>query len=178
MSKQKQKHKHRRENRHSTVPVVLKEYHIDRGMVSTVQWLNSFQGVYTLFSCEGYDSARKSPYVMFHCWDVYDLQKICEQIQRFPGFEFGTIVVENFFGHLRYILRFNSIKTFADFKQRMGFIDPPEPTGEELLEIVNKALGWQEKKALHQIRKEREKNGRSKETSGSDDIDNGLMQQD
>lgn len=166
MKKDKKKKKKKKRDRHETVPVVLKQYHVDKGMVSTVQWLNSFQGVYTLFSCEGHDSERGKPYVMFHCWDVYDLQKICENIQRFPGFEFGTIVVENFFGYLRYILRFNSLESFADFKNRMGFA---EPNGEELMQIVNNALRWQERKEI--LKKERE-NVRSEKAAGSDDIDN------
>lgn len=160
MSKKKKKKKQKRA-KHETTFVSLKRCHVDKGVASTVQWLNSFQGVYTLFSCEGYDSAKGStarpPYVMFHCWDIYDLQKICEKIQRFPGFDYGTIVVENCFGHLRYILRFNSLESFADFKNSMGFFN--EDSAANLI----KALGWQEKKS--QLKEERENNERPQETA-------------
>lgn len=103
---------------HKTTLRMIKCAHIDTEMCSTIDWLNSFDGVYTLFCCQGDKNISDSTYVMFHCWEIFDLQRIAESV-----YYHGTITVETRDGHLRYILRFNSIKTFRNFKRKMGFDD-------------------------------------------------------
>jgi hypothetical protein len=120
--------KKREIKKHETELIALKVVPIDVGMVSTVNWLNSFLSVHTLWSCEGDDPSddplRDQPYVSFFCWDVYDLQKITEKIQQyFPGagLDFGIITVENYAGYLRYTIRFQTKEVFSRWKSKMGF---------------------------------------------------------
>lgn len=109
-------------NPHKTVQLALKIVSIDVGMVSTVNWLNSFYSVFTQWSCEGYDLKpvypwQHAPYVMFSCYDVNELSIILSKIS------FGYVVIENYNGNLRYIIRFDSVKSFKDWKKTMRFKD-------------------------------------------------------
>lgn len=120
----KKQNKNNSASRHKTVPVAIKTVEIDVAMVSTIQWLNSFTSVNTLWCCEGCGSAENSTYVMFSCWDNYDLQKICQAVKSFypgGGYLYGKIEVENFNGYFRYDLRFRTKKLFEEWKIKMKF---------------------------------------------------------
>lgn len=72
---------------HQTRRVVVKEAPIDVLMVELVKWLNSFESVVTLHSCQGeppdkdgVTAAADRPYVLFLCLDHVDLIRILATI--------------------------------------------------------------------------------------------------
>jgi len=55
--------------RHRQKEIVLKKAKVDIGMIPVVQWLNSIDGIYTYYSCEGDDDEGIKPQVGF--WWFY-----------------------------------------------------------------------------------------------------------
>jgi hypothetical protein len=65
---------------HETRPIPMKMIDVDIGIVPVVNWLNSMQGVYTEYSCQGDpDNAALPvgiPYVRFFCTDMECIREI------------------------------------------------------------------------------------------------------
>ncbi|KKK59790.1 hypothetical protein LCGC14_3030850 [marine sediment metagenome] len=114
---------------HRTEEILIKTAKVDKNIISIVHWLNAFESVHTVYSCEGADKQR--PYVIFVCMEVDDLYDICKVIQDFERDNVVTIIsgfstIQNdikieaeVFGRiLRYHLCFsktNARKRFSNF---------------------------------------------------------------
>jgi len=62
---------------HITLKMPLKMIEVDKKIAPVVRWVNSFQSVHTLYSCEGSKKrSRQNPYVLFSCHKFADLCKI------------------------------------------------------------------------------------------------------
>lgn len=102
---------------HETQDIVLKVVAVDIKIVPVVKWLNSFDGIYTIHSCQGNDKDLKEkpslspdgrcnnvvgrPYVLFYC----DMTERLYDIIKTTNFH-GDVIVEYFRGQLRYQLEF------------------------------------------------------------------------
>lgn len=109
---------------HDTSLITLKKAHIDKGIAKVVNWLNSFDGIYTRHSCQGNDAFHQKekgvktpvppdiPYVLFYCDDPLDLICVASKIK-------GSAVIEVEFyprgATLRYWLKFNEGGCTFDF---------------------------------------------------------------
>ena len=72
---------------HKSRRVKLKEVDIDVGILPVVEWLNSFPGVFTRWSCQGYlkrdnNDWRNDPYIIFICDDPLALAEILRRTSR------------------------------------------------------------------------------------------------
>ncbi len=72
-------------NEHPARRIVLKSAEIDVDAIPLVQWVNSFEGAFTLMSCQGNPSGDRpgSPHLLFFCWQEYDLYRIERVFKRF-----------------------------------------------------------------------------------------------
>lgn len=67
--------------KHKTLMMSLKFAEVDEKIAPVVKWLNSFQSVNTMFSCEGIEKdSRLKPYVLFSCLDYADLVRVSIKI--------------------------------------------------------------------------------------------------
>ena len=57
----------------ASVPIKVVE--VDKGILPVVKWLNSFEGIFTRWSCEG--DLTCNPYVIFYCENSLDLVQVC-----------------------------------------------------------------------------------------------------
>ena len=131
--------------KHKTREIPLKLIEVDLNIIPVVNWLNSFETVYTFFSCEGSDSKppRTSylPYVLFWCFDSNDLFDIMKKIDSFQVIRERSkgnpaayihsadriITVDvnmrtdtNIPSHLRYSVNFPNKKTLRLFNKYLG----------------------------------------------------------
>ena len=103
---------------HKTMRTAIKTEDIDTGIVGVVKWLNSFESVYTLQSCQGEDGdGDGKPYVLFHCGDPTDLIKILDEAHTF-----ATMQIEWYQNSFRYNLRFVSVDTLAVFDAAQAIV--------------------------------------------------------
>jgi hypothetical protein len=71
--------------RHETHRIIVKEADVDKNIAEVVQWLNKYEDVITLYSCEGYDPgeddnhAAQKPYILFLCFNQITLGRISEK---------------------------------------------------------------------------------------------------
>ena len=93
---------------HETERVALKMSNIDKKMVPVINWLNSFESVFTTACCE--DNMNK-PYFCFYCHCPLTLTFVLATISGFARTE-----IEYWNGLIRYEARFYSIKHFESFK--------------------------------------------------------------
>ena len=98
------------------VPVKFAE--IDEGIMKVVEWLNSFDGIYTRWSCEG--GHDDEPMVIFYCEDIADLTAVCRAV----GYS-GSVQAEyyNPKASLRYILRFRKMERTKSRWMSMSGLD-------------------------------------------------------
>jgi hypothetical protein len=104
--------------KHKQRAIVLKRAKVDIKIIPVVNWLNSFDGVYTLFSCEGgplkANDMAALPYVLFYCGHQLTLIKILTEVWGYANTD-----VDFHEGHLRYTLRFPSDKSLDLFVQKL-----------------------------------------------------------
>lgn len=77
-------------NSHVESQCVIKEAFIDKGLLSLIQWLNSFSGVFTRWSCIGAGLNATSNvefYVSFYCDSNAHLYCILREIGSMVGIE-------------------------------------------------------------------------------------------
>jgi hypothetical protein len=114
----------RKSSDHPTKNVVIKQAAVDVLMVPLVEWLNSFEEVHTLFSCQGEPGDEPGddpppehrPYVMFTCTSALVLMRILEQ------FWYAATVDVSYcpeYPVLRYAARFGSQQTLAAVSGRV-----------------------------------------------------------
>jgi hypothetical protein len=62
---------------------------VDKNMIETVQWFNSFKGIKTIFSCQGNVKNHKEPahdaYISFICKSKKSLNNIINIIEHWSG---------------------------------------------------------------------------------------------
>lgn len=91
---------------------------VDRGMASTVAWLNSFYGIFTHWSCEG---DPNPPYVTFSCINDRDLHKMLTQLHcETPEgdlMKHSVCEVLPFDGKIRYTIKWSNVATFKLWKR-------------------------------------------------------------
>lgn len=73
---------------HTTEEIAIKSAHVDKGIIPLVKYLNSFNGIQTIYSCEGRgdgDDIRASEwlYVVFTAEDFASLRRFLETITMF-----------------------------------------------------------------------------------------------
>ena len=112
---------------HKTEKVVIKEAEVDVAVRPVVDWINSFAGLMTKYSCEGDDNGY--PYVSFISSDE-DALYVC--IKMFCEYNGEKSEDDNFyqmvevganggsFGRLTYTLRFHSTEDLKGFIEFVG----------------------------------------------------------
>jgi tRNA(Phe) wybutosine-synthesizing methylase Tyw3 len=94
-------------NNHKTQRISLKTIEVDKAIVPIVNWLNSFEDIFTLNSCEG--EQRKGicnlPYIQFISMGQKDLSQI---LPRLMGYAEVTVLYDEVRGCLVYIARFKN----------------------------------------------------------------------
>jgi hypothetical protein len=105
---------------HPTRNVNIKRAAVDVLMVPLVEWLNSFEAVHTLFSCQGEPGddppSEHRPYVLFTCTSALTLMTILDQ------FGYAATVEVSYceeYPVLRYAARFGSRQALADVSGRV-----------------------------------------------------------
>lgn len=72
---------------HKQATIVLKTATVDEAMLPVLRWLNSYHGVYTLWSCQGDDRDPEGnvcpPYVSFFCAYAKDMKEIEAKLAEF-----------------------------------------------------------------------------------------------
>lgn len=63
--------------KHKTKSISLKRINVDIKIIPIVDWLNSFDSVFTKFSCEG---GKHKPYIVFSCDSSRDLFEITRRV--------------------------------------------------------------------------------------------------
>jgi hypothetical protein len=108
---------------HETKRVVIKEGDVDVKIIPLINWLNSFESITTLFSCEG-DGKKKiekkvanQPYVLFTCWDHFELSAILRELDRCGC---GVTCEATYWAPypLRYMIKFEHKKGMLEFCKR------------------------------------------------------------
>lgn len=97
---------------HKTKKIAIKEAKVDEKIIPLIKWMNSLEGVHTLFSCQGSNRknsecswcAEGSPYVMFMCFNQVNLAKILELFENRTQTE-----IYYFEGSVKYTSRFFNI---------------------------------------------------------------------
>lgn len=103
---------------HVAEDTVIKSAPIDNNIKDVVEWLNSFDEVYTRFSCEGdagTSNLLDTAMVMFFCSSLTQLSIICKELRNY-----GEIKAEFFQGSLRFCLRFHCSGCFTAFKENLA----------------------------------------------------------
>jgi len=59
---------------HIAKEITILKAAVDEKIIPVVQWLNSFEGVITIFSCEG--DKKVKPYILFQCDEHLTLLRI------------------------------------------------------------------------------------------------------
>jgi tRNA(Phe) wybutosine-synthesizing methylase Tyw3 len=108
---------------HKTKDVVIKVGKVDEGIAPVVNWLNSFDSIFTFYSCEGdfekngnamkyhpEHSIKKVAYVLFHCSIPLDLIKVCSALG-----SYGQVIVDYYNGSLRYKIEFDNKQNLTNF---------------------------------------------------------------
>ena len=101
---------------HETENIVIKSGDVDKGIVTTINWLNSLDGVTTQYSCEGEpgENACSKPYVLFTCWDILSLMTILKETRTVAICEV-TWYEDNM--QIRYWLKFQSKAKLNQFQE-------------------------------------------------------------
>lgn len=101
--------------KHSTIKTAIKSAEIDCGMAPLVIWLNQFDSVYSVFSCEGDkgENVVHPPYVTFYCNSLLDLQIILNETAYYSVSVNVEYMKES--GALRYYMTFKSGEFLESF---------------------------------------------------------------
>jgi len=118
---------------HKTVDIMIdgNSVPVDCNIVAIVQWLNEYQSVKTLYSCEGDADSPNSSYVLFLCKDPLDLRKIIQRLEVYIAaactFRYGTITIDLYpsaensthgdWNEFRYDLKFPNTEMREKFTQ-------------------------------------------------------------
>lgn len=100
--------------KHKTQKIAIKMVEVDEKMVPVINWLNSFEGIYTRWCCEG-DITIQKPYVVFYADNLRDLGEIVRHINGYGVVEVDNYVYMNV-NILRYYIRFDSKIRLKRFK--------------------------------------------------------------
>lgn len=112
---------------HNPIRTIIKEAYVDKGVVPVVNWLNSYNDVFTQYACEGYTEEEKkngighnNPYVIFFCFYEPDMTDILSTIFPYQDItceiEYGSKTQHyNSYHGIRYILRFKDKKDLKFF---------------------------------------------------------------
>lgn len=70
---------------HKTEKIPLKMIDVDIGIIPLIKWINSYKGIFTLYSCEGYDYNPETevtlpPYVTFIAETSRDIELFLEEL--------------------------------------------------------------------------------------------------
>jgi hypothetical protein len=109
---------------HNTKEIIIKKAEVDEKIIPFVNWLNSFQSVITEYSCQG-DSENR-PYVLFKCYDHYDLIDILKLISNDCGGTREGIVMEVDMyptNTIRYAIRFDSEERLQSILHRLSLLE-------------------------------------------------------
>jgi len=98
---------------HKTKEIVVQKADIDEGIIPLINWMNSLQDVYTLYSCQGSNKkiadcalcTKNTPYVSFLCFNPVNLAKI---LQLFEDKAQTEIYYDN--GVVKYSARFYNVQ--------------------------------------------------------------------
>ena len=103
--------------RHENVCLLpIKIAEVDENIVPVVGWLNTFENVCTIASCEG-DDEEYTAYVMFECNTIKNLTEI-QQILNEGFYHIIQTYVHYHCGKLRFTIRFQNegvLKMFCKF---------------------------------------------------------------
>ena len=107
---------------HETEEIVIKKAEVDKGIVPIVNWLNSFNGIYTRYSCElgttfitlpKFDFEDKYfPHVIFYCDHQIDLREVAYRTRNF------AVIIAHYYeftAGLRYQIVFHSSEYLKRF---------------------------------------------------------------
>ena len=89
---------------------------VDKKILGTCRWINSFPGVVTQYSCEG-GNGSNLPYILFLCYELESLKMITEATIDKKGNRFAHISANAYEGELRFIIRWLSVDHFNKFKK-------------------------------------------------------------
>jgi hypothetical protein len=101
---------------HKAAVVPVKYAEVDRGILPTVRWLNSFAGVATRWACQGDDDGHDRPYVTFTCDCPFEMIRVLDGLY---GFAETEVEFYRPVGGLRYVARFRSPALLAEFQSRL-----------------------------------------------------------
>ena len=93
---------------HKTNKICMKFVDVDINIIPLVKWLNTFEYVFTKYSCQG--NKDKQPYVLFYCGENRDIVYILDKTEKY-----SKMSINSYRGYLRYVLRFNSCESLSDF---------------------------------------------------------------
>lgn len=107
---------------HKTKKIVIKHGDVDVKIIPLVKWMNSFESVHTLFSCEGgtledienKEKYSNKPYVLFTCWCQLDMMMILRETRHVSVCE--VTWYESY--PIRYHLKFPDKETLLEFCKR------------------------------------------------------------
>ena len=119
---------------HTATNMVMKNISVDINIQPVVYWLNSFQTVFTEWSCEGgpeADTEHHKPYIIFNCHGHDDLLDILDFVSDVRG---AVVEIERFsntfdvFPRIRYTLRMENTEVLERFTARLMVYSlvPPE----------------------------------------------------
>lgn len=90
---------------------------VDIKMIPFIKWMNSLDGIMTLYCCQGWRDRSMSnhkPYVLFECDNSKTLLRLLEHTSKF-----STCYVDEYQGKVRYTLRFFTIYYFNKCKKEL-----------------------------------------------------------
>lgn len=105
---------------HEEVPYELNDgqtVFVDKKILGTCRWINSFPGVITQYSCEGGKEDHNYPYILFLCYELKSLKKIAEATRDGNGNRFANLSVDIYENEMRFIIRWLSLNHFNKFKK-------------------------------------------------------------
>ena len=102
--------------KHKTKNIVIKQEDVDKKIIPVVDWLNSFNGICTLYCCEGYSkkeidkNGRLSfrSYVLFSSSDNWSLMQVMQKFNKFADI-WPARVELNFHPEYNYPIRYHMV---------------------------------------------------------------------
>lgn len=106
-------------NDHEATEIPLKTAVVDKRIQPFIKWLNSFEGIFTTYCCEGTGSVKDTvgaaAYVVFHCDCPLTLAVVLTRLK-----SFADVYVECYRGQIRYTIR-GSLEKLIRAVERKGF---------------------------------------------------------
>jgi len=104
-------------DKHETELVIIKEEYVDKKIVPMIQFFNSFNGIITLYSCEG--DEKTSPYISFICRNHNSLSQLVDALSIYCEQCFVPMEANFFEGTLTYVVRFENQEALLKATERM-----------------------------------------------------------